>query len=354
MPSTSAASPSAATTPARGSSPGMSVNDRREETAGVVRLDGEGTRRCPALRLHVMHEPLEDRVERQGHVRARADREHVDRGRGERQALVGLDPRCPHDDRRRAVGARLEDGLGARRSPGPREDRAVRVRRPDLGVARRSGELLRRREQGPARRQAVSGQADRRALRGDVGGGQEQDRLPCRIDDQREPQAVSCGGGTPRRRQRDHGQPVRGQELDRAVRRRGPGGDDRGDDAAVLDQVLQRGGHVRGGEAEIEGLDLDRAGPMRGELQPRERGGGHELRIRRGSVEQEGDGGEIGHRRGTGAVRTRGEGEREQRHQAGADRTVRPRLAARYPRPARPGWRNRQTRGSQKPVGFGP
>ena len=87
----------------------------------------------------------------------------------ERQTVVGLEPRGTDDDRRETVRARPEDDR--RCSPGPREDRTARVRRLDLRLARSSGELLRRREQGPARRQAVSGQADRRAFRGDVGGG---------------------------------------------------------------------------------------------------------------------------------------------------------------------------------------
>ena len=329
-------------------------HDRREETAGVVRLDGERTRRCPALRLHVVDEPLKDRIERQGHVHARADREHVDRGCGERQALVGLDPRGPDDDRRQAVGARPQDGFRTRRSPGPREDGAARIRRPDLRVARRSGELLRRRQQGPARRQAVSGQADRRALRGDVGGGQEQDRLPCRIDDEREPQAVPGRGGTPRRRQRDHGQPVRGQEVDRAVRGRGPGGDDRGDDAAVLDQALQRGRHVGTAQTDVDRLDLDRS-PVRCAASSSPASAG--------AVTSSASGGDPSNRKATVGTSV-ADGARVPSAHAGrtsarsitrpARTTGSPRPSARYPRPARPGWRNRQTRGSQKPVGFGP
>ena len=222
-----------------------------------------------------------------------------------------------------------EDDRRSRRSPGPREDRAAPVGRQDLRVTRRSGELFRRREQGPARREAVSGQADRRALRSDVGGGQEQDRLPCPIGDEREPQAVPFRGRTPRPRQRHDGEPVGGQEVDRTARRCGPGGDHRGDDAAVLDQVLQRGGHVARIETEVHRLDLDRPGPMRGELQPRERRCGHELGIRRRSVEEESDGGDVG-------SPTRSTDPSEQAGTARARRTTRPARMLRSARPLRP------------------
>ena len=292
----------------------------------------------------------------EGHVRTRADREHVDRGRGERQAVVGLDPRGTDDDRRQTVGR--ETGG---RSPHPALPRSTRgpgspcPAGQDLRVARRSGELLRRREQGPARREAVSGQADRRALRSDVGGGQEQDRLPCPIGRRtratgRPPRA----GGPHAHDSVTTGSPWAARRSIAPLGRRGPRGDRPRRRRRGPRPGLQRGRHVPRIETEVHRLDLDRPGPMRGELQPGEGRRGHELGIRRRSVEEERDGGDVGLRRGASSIRTGRDGEGEEDHQARADAPIRSAPAARYARPARPGWRNRQTRGSQKPVGFGP
>ena len=107
-----------------------------------------------------------------------------------------------------------------------------------------STELRGRREQRPARDVVVAGEAERRAVGRASAPPTAGSPPPAPVRHEREPEPAPLARRPPGPRQRHDGHASAASSSIAPCGRRGPRGDDRGDDAAVLPQALERGHHL--------------------------------------------------------------------------------------------------------------